>query len=118
MSEHDYGMEMPSLKGVGGFLAGALIGALAGAAATLLLAPQSGAKTRKQLRRKAVALRENVGETYDETLELARERAEEVKSGVRNRLEEVQQRGQVLLEAQKSKVQSVVQAGRDAVKRR
>jgi len=118
MFEQDYDLDLPSLKPVGGFLAGVLVGGLIGAAAMLLFAPQSGAKTRKQLRRKAEQLRENVGDTYDETVDMARERAEQVKSGVRDRLDEVQQRGHVMLEEQKHKVESVVQAGRDAVKRR
>ncbi len=51
MAERDFEMDMDVVNRMGGFLAGALIGALAGATAMLLFAPQSGVKTRKQIRR-------------------------------------------------------------------
>ena len=54
--EHDHdGAEPGGLWA--GMLAGLLIGALAGAIAMLLLAPQSGKRTRAKLRRRSVALR-------------------------------------------------------------
>ena len=65
---------------LGGFVAGVLIGALAGAAVMWLYAPDSGAKTRKKLAKRAARLREKVGTTYDDTLDMARERADQVRS--------------------------------------
>jgi gas vesicle protein len=117
MYEQDYDLGMDTNR-MGGFLAGVLVGALAGAAAMLLFAPESGAKTRKKLRKKAVALAESLGDTYDETVDMARERAMRMTDDVRGRMDEAQSTGKDLLEEQKSKVQSIVQAGRDVLRRR
>lgn len=114
---HDYEQDMSSSR-VSGLAVGLLIGALAGAAAMLLYAPQSGANTRKLLKRKAEELVDTVGESYDETVEMARERGKKVSSDVRSRLEDAQQAGQDMLEEQKDRVKEVVEAGRARVKRR
>ena len=53
MNDRDYEAhyeEMHGMGNTGGFLAGLLIGALAGAAIMLLTAPQTGEETRKQIR--------------------------------------------------------------------
>jgi gas vesicle protein len=50
-------------------LIGLLAGALAGVAATLLLAPQSGEETRTQIREKGVELKDKVEITYDDLQE-------------------------------------------------
>ena len=47
------------------FLAGLLIGSLAGAGTMLLLAPQSGKKTRAQIQRKSIELRNQAAETVE-----------------------------------------------------
>ena len=49
-----------------GMLAGLLIGGLAGAIAMLLLAPQSGKRTRAKLRRRSFALRAQTAETMED----------------------------------------------------
>jgi gas vesicle protein len=103
---------------MGGFLSGLLIGALAGAAAMLFFAPQTGEETRRKLRDKTVELRDTVGEKYDEVVETARERAQRLSEDVRSRVEDASHRGQELLEEQKNRVQDAVQAGRQSLKRR
>jgi gas vesicle protein len=57
---------------LGSFLAGLLIGGLMGAAAALLLAPQSGEETRALIKEKSIELRDKASESADE----ARQRAE------------------------------------------
>ena len=57
-----------------GFLAGLTVGALIGTAAALLLAPQSGARTRRQIARKA----EEWTDAAEETLEDARDDARDL----------------------------------------
>ena len=109
---------MPMMNKLGGFVAGVLLGALAGAAVMWLYAPDSGAKTRKKLAKRAARLRDSVGNTYDETVEMARERAEQMKGQVRGRLDDAEEYGQEMLEEQKNKVEAVVQAGRKLLKRR
>lgn len=115
--ESDY-VEMHTMSNTGGFLAGLLIGALAGAAAMLLFAPQSGEETRRQIRDRTMELRDTVGEKYDEAVDTARERARHLGDEVRSRVDEVQHKGQELLEEQKNRVQAAVQAGRQSMKRR
>jgi gas vesicle protein len=97
----------------GGFLAGVLIGALAGAAAMLLWAPRAGEETRHILRDKSMELREQVSETADE----ARHRAEDVMDSVRKGARRMTEGSQEMLEEQKSRVSSAVEAGRKKMRR-
>jgi gas vesicle protein len=110
MDENDYAEhydEMHTTSGAGGFLAGLLIGALAGAAAMLLLAPQSGEDARTKLREKA-----------DSTLEGVRERARGLTSEVKDKLSEAQLKSHDVLEEQRNRVAEAVAAGRDRLRRR
>ena len=47
------------------FFAGVLVGGLAGAAASLLMAPQSGKETRDQIQRKGLELRDQAVESIE-----------------------------------------------------
>ena len=68
----------------GDFLAGLLVGALVGAAAALLMAPQSGEETRTLIRDKGVEL----GQRADELSLEARQRAEEFQTKMQQAVEE------------------------------
>lgn len=63
--EHESGAAEPGGLWTG-MLAGLLIGGLAGAIAMLLLAPQSGKRTRAKLRRQSYALRRHTAETMED----------------------------------------------------
>lgn len=84
------------------FLVGFLLGALAGAAAALLLAPAPGRETREQLKEKAIELRERA-----KNLELEAERLEELKA-----------RAQQLLEEQRERFREAIEEGKIAAARR
>ena len=93
---------MSDNSGGGEFFAGLLIGGLVGAAAALLLAPQSGEETRTQIRDASFELKERANETIAEAREKAdaitadaRRRAEEIVAEARKRSEETQQAGLV-----------------------
>ena len=73
----------------GAFFSGFLIGGLVGAAVALLLAPQSGEETREQIRDKSIELRDQ---------------AEVMAKDAMTTAEDLQKRGQVILEEQKSRV--------------
>jgi len=77
MAEKTYGID---------FLAGFLVGALVGAAAALLLAPQSGEETRVFIREKGIEL----GQRADELSDEARRRAQEVQMQAKDKAEELQ----------------------------
>ena len=53
------------------FLTGFLLGAVAGAAAALLLAPQSGEETREQIRERGIELQSRAGDLSDTGLKRA-----------------------------------------------
>jgi gas vesicle protein len=71
-------IETDSGGGVKWFLLGALIGASAG----LLFAPQSGERTRRDISRRARRLRDETGERWDELKEGVSDRAGRVKDTV------------------------------------
>lgn len=96
----------------GAFLSGFMIGGLIGAAAALLLAPQSGEETRVLIRDKGIELKDQVESTASD----ARARAEEMAQDARMRASDAQQRGQVVLEEQKSRIEEAIEAGKKAAK--
>lgn len=59
-----------------GFLAGLTVGAVVGMASALLFAPQSGARTRRQIARKAGEWTDVAGETLEDARDDARELAD------------------------------------------
>jgi len=85
---------------IGAFLAGFVVGGLVGAAAALLLAPQSGEETRTLIRDKSIELKGQVETTASE----ARAKAERIAQDAKTRAEDLQKRGQILLEEQKARL--------------
>ena len=79
------------------FLAGFLVGAVTGAAAALLLAPQSGEETREQIQERGSELQSRAGDLT----ETGRKRAEE-------------HRGRLALDEQRSRLQEAVEEGKEA----
>lgn len=67
-------MDYDEYRDVLGFIAGLTIGALVGTTAALLMAPQSGARTRRQIARKA----EEWTDVASDTLEDARDEARDL----------------------------------------
>ena len=107
-----------------GFAAGLLLGGLAGALTMLLVAPQSGQRTRRQIRRKAVELRDQVADSAEEAREKAEERLDDafgrvrkVKDEALDRVDDVQQRGQEMLDHQRERVSAAVEAGKGVLRR-
>lgn len=99
MSEHD--------NDLGSFLSGLIIGGLIGAAAALLMAPQSGEETRHVIREKGIELRDRAAETAEE----ARMRAEDI-------AHKASERGKELYEEQRSRVTKAIDAGKEAAQRK
>jgi len=95
----------------GAFLIGFVVGGLTGAVVALLFAPQSGAETRTVIQEKAIELKDKASANFDEAyaqaesaLAEARARFDELTQMTRERTEELQHRGQVLLEEQKTRL--------------
>ncbi len=92
-----------------GVLGGMLIGALAGAATALLLAPQSGKDTRKQIQEKGVELRDRTTELVEDTVAQVRTKANNLTVGLKDS-------GQEIAVQQLDHVSEAAQAGKKAIK--
>jgi gas vesicle protein len=98
----------------GSFLAGLLLGALAGAGTMLLLAPQSGKRTRDQIQQRSMELRDQTAETVEDAVDQVRATAHQVTVGVGEKADQLQQRGQEMLDEGMERVSAVVEAGKTA----
>ena len=97
------------------FVAGMLLGSLIGAAAMLLWAPQSGKKTRKQIRRRSRDLRNQTSDTLEDGSDWVQEKAQQVTTSIHERAGDLQQHGQDMVEEQKDHWEPVIEAGKTAV---
>lgn len=109
---HEHGNSVNHLRG---FLAGLLMGGLAGAGAMLLLGPQSGKETRANIQHKSLEMRGRTAENVEDAAAQARGKARQITGGVREKAEELQQYGQEMLDEQRERVSTFVEAGKKAV---
>jgi gas vesicle protein len=100
---------------VWGFLGGLLVGSLAGAVAMLLFAPQSGERTRTQIQQKSIELRKQTTDAVEDALAQTRHKARQIRASVQDQAEAIQQRGQDVLDEQKERLSTLVEAGKTAV---
>ncbi len=96
------------------FFTGFLLGAVVGAAAALLLAPQSGEETREVIRERGIELQGRMGQTTED----ARRRAEDVAAQARERAATAQERSRTVLDEQKSRLQEAIDQGKEAAQRK
>jgi gas vesicle protein len=97
------------------FLAGLLMGSLIGAGAMLLLAPQSGKKTRLQIQRKGRDLRVQTADAVDDGVNQVRIKVRDISTSIHDQAEDLQQHGQEVVDQQKERWSPVVEAGVTAV---
>lgn len=98
-----------------GVFIGLLIGGLVGAAAMLLLAPQSGQATRMQIQKKGIELRDQTSKIVGDTLSQVRSSANRISVSGRLKAEELLQQGQTLVVEQLDHVSEAAQAGKKAI---
>jgi gas vesicle protein len=105
-----------------GFVAGMLIGGLASAGAMLLMAPQSGRRTRVQIRRKSMELRDQAMDSMEDAVEQVRTTSQQITANVQKQgdklqkqADKIQQRGLHAIDEQKERWAPVVEAGQKAV---
>jgi gas vesicle protein len=91
-----------------GVLTGMLIGGLAGAVTMLLLAPQSGKDTRKQIQERGVELRDRTTELVEDTMAQVRTKANKLTADLKDR-------GQEIAVTQLDHVSEAAQAGKKAI---
>ncbi len=95
---------------------GLLIGGLAGAAAMLLLAPQSGKQTRAQIQKKSIQLRDRTIGIVKDAVAQVRSDTHEIASGLRGRAEQLEQLGKNRIVEQMDRVSTALDTGKAAVK--
>jgi len=93
-------------RNIWGLFVGLLVGGLAGAGAMLLLAPQSGKKTRAQIQQRGVELRDQTVKTLEGAVAQVRGKARQITDGVREQAGELLQRGQNMLDEQGNQASS------------
>jgi gas vesicle protein len=71
-----------------------LVGALAGSAAMLLFAPQSGEKTRNQIRQKSIELTNQATEAVEDAMAQTRNKVNQITMSVQDQVDSIRQRGQ------------------------
>ena len=101
----DYDYPTNNIRGI---LGGMLVGSLAGAVTMLLLAPQSGKDTRKQIQEKGIELRDRTTELVGDTITQVRSQANKITVGLKDR-------GQELAVKQLDQVSEAAQAGKKAI---
>ena len=95
----------------GSFLAGAILGGLAGAGAMLLMAQQSGKKTRDQIQLKSEELRDQASEAMEDAVSQTRDTARKITSDLRAKAREIQKSGEQLLAEQKARMSNAAANG-------
>jgi gas vesicle protein len=103
-------------NGFWGFLTGALAGGLVGAAIMLLVAPQSGKRTRAKIQQKSIELNEMMTNAVDDAVAQTRHKAHQIQGSAKHLTEAIQQRGQAVVDEQKERLNTLVDAGKTAAK--
>ncbi len=98
----------------GAFLIGFIIGGLTGAAIALIMAPQTGEETRAVIRDRAIELRDKAQETAQTVqdqvgsqADVVRSKASDLAGKAKSSADDIRQRGQVIVEQQRSKLQNL-----------
>ena len=99
-----------------GVLVGLVLGCLAGAAAMLLLAPQSGEETRTQIQEKSIELRDRTAGMMEDAMAQVRLDRNQITMGGRKKAKELLHQGQALVVEQLDRVSDAALAGKKAIK--
>ena len=97
------------------FLLGLLIGGLTGAAAMVLLAPQSGKRTRAKIQNRTIQLRDRTTTNIKKAVAQVRSETDKITSEVQEKAGELKQLGQDKLVKQLDRVSAALDTGKTAV---
>lgn len=106
ISEH---MRKPEPNNAGGFLAGMVLGGLAGAGTMLLLAPQAGKQTRDEIQSKGIALRDQTVEAVENAMADARVQTRRITDPMSKQAKDLQQRSQVIVDEQSDRLSAGIE---------
>jgi len=100
---------------MGGFVAGLVVGGLVGAGTMLLLAPQSGKKTRANFQQKGIELREQTTHIAENALKQIRTKTHQISDNVQEQAGDLQQRGQDVVDEQRDQLSQTLKDLGEAV---
>ena len=103
------------MKHAGRFVIGMVVGALAGAVTSLLLAPQSGQATRHLIQTKTIELRDRTVSTAGSVSEKVRTKADQIKAGVSGKAMDLTHQGKEMLARQLDRVSIAAENGKKAL---
>jgi gas vesicle protein len=95
--------------------AGVVVGGLAGAVTMLLLAPQSGKRTRVQIQEKSIELRDQATGMMEDAMEQVRMDRKKITLEGRQKTKELVEQGKALVAEQLEHVSEAVTAGKKAI---
>lgn len=95
---------------------GLLIGALAGATAMLLFAPQSGKQTRDQIQLKSEELMNKTNEFVKDSVKQVQRKTEEISSDIKEKVGQLKESGKEKLVKGIDQVEDALDDGKQAVK--
>ena len=91
------------------------VGGLIGAGTMLLMAPQSGEKTREVIRKKSVEFKDKAVNSAEETRHRAGDRLDDIRSETKDRVSTLKDRGQKELDAQRANIKEKVRETKERV---
>ncbi len=100
-------------KGLG-FFGGLLVGGMAGAITMLLVAPQSGKRTRAKIQMRSIELRDQAADAVEDALAQTRAKVHQLRSSIEDQAEAIQNQGSLIVNEQKERISSLVEAGKTA----
>ena len=103
------------INGPKNVLIGLLIGGMAGALTMLLLAPQSGKRTRAQIQKQTIQLRDQTTKNIKKAFTQVRSETGKLTSKVQDKAGELKQLGQDKLVEQLDRVSTALDAGKTAI---
>jgi gas vesicle protein len=119
MSKHIHDDEEQEMENMAGntlrVVASLLIGGLVGVGVTLLLAPQSGKRTRAAIQHKSLELREQASDSLDDAVAQVRGKTRQITSDISDKAGELQQRGHDLIDEQKERISTLRSDGKKAL---
>ncbi len=98
-----------------GLIGGLLLGGLVGSAVMLLVAPQSGRRTRALIQMRSSELRDQAMDAVEDAMKQTRKRARKLRSSLEDQTEAIQQMGSNIVDGQKERISTMVEAGKSAV---
>lgn len=96
-------------------LTGLLVGGLVGAGTVLLFAPQAGAKTRAEVQQGVQHFRDQTTEKVKGTITQAKSKANQIRTDVKVKADELQHQGKDLIVKQLDRVSHAVESGKRAL---